>query len=403
MRLTFVQYAGDYREAFERFDRGGKSTYQAQRYSVGFVGSLASRLEQVTVICAISDGAYDVTLSNKVRAIGAGLKPGFDARNLVQTVEEAAPDHLCLTSPMVPLLRWARRNRIRTLPVLADSFAQSGLLTAIRQRFLAHELNRPEIEVVANHGVNACLSLTNIGVAPEKIIPWDWPPSYRPTEHAPRKLERAKPPRLVYVGMVSEAKGVSDLLRALAKLKEDGFHAALTIIGPDTDGNMSELASRLGLDQLVHFTGVLANEDVPAAMRGSDIVIIPSRHEYPEGLPLTIYEALAARTPIIASDHPMFGCALVDGKSALTFRAADAEDLAAAIRRLSSDAELYEQISLNSEQAWQALQLHVTWGELIERWLSNTAEDRAWLSERNLRSGLYDKQIAARRTNVGRP
>ena len=42
MRLTIVQYAGDYREAFERFERGGRATYQAQRYSVGFVGSLAA-------------------------------------------------------------------------------------------------------------------------------------------------------------------------------------------------------------------------------------------------------------------------------------------------------------------------------------------------------------------------
>jgi hypothetical protein len=43
MRLTIVQYAGDYREAWERFEAGGKATYQAQRYSVGFVAELARR------------------------------------------------------------------------------------------------------------------------------------------------------------------------------------------------------------------------------------------------------------------------------------------------------------------------------------------------------------------------
>ena len=50
MRLTFVQYGGDYREAWERFESGGKATYQAQRYSVNFVGSLANRSGQVSVI-----------------------------------------------------------------------------------------------------------------------------------------------------------------------------------------------------------------------------------------------------------------------------------------------------------------------------------------------------------------
>src|SRR6185436_4985731 len=77
MRLTIVQYAGDYREAWERFEAGGKANYQAQRYSVGFVGSLAHQLEQVAVICALTDEPYDVILPNNVRAIGAGLKPGF--------------------------------------------------------------------------------------------------------------------------------------------------------------------------------------------------------------------------------------------------------------------------------------------------------------------------------------
>ena len=132
-------------------------------------------------------------------------------------------------------------------------------------------------------------------------------------------------------------------------------------------------------------------------MRGADAVVIPSRHEYPEGLPLTIYEALAARTPIIASDHPMFRGALVDEESALIFPETNIVSLASAIARLSTDHSLYRRLSANSERAWQALQLHVTWGDLMERWLADTPIDRQWLFERRLVSGLYDQQIAVRR------
>ena len=76
LRLTIVQYGGDYRQAFERLSSGGKETYYAQRYSVNLVGSLAQRVEQIAVICAVSETTYDFVLANGVRAIGAGLKSG---------------------------------------------------------------------------------------------------------------------------------------------------------------------------------------------------------------------------------------------------------------------------------------------------------------------------------------
>jgi glycosyltransferase involved in cell wall biosynthesis len=397
MRLTIVQYAGDYREAFERFASGGKATYQAQRYSVDFVGSLAQRLEQVVVICAMCDAPYDVVLSNKVRAIGAGLKPGFHPRELVPILTRTVPDRICLTTPMIPLLKWARRNRVRTITALADYFRKGGPRTAFRNWLAARELNNANVEWVGNHQIGACLSLLDIGVQADKVVPWDWPPSHRPSDYTPRDRDPSAQFRLAYVGLVEEAKGVGDLLRALQKLKADGLNAFLTVAGRDADDRMARLASSLGLGQSVRFAGLIPNEDVPGVMREADAVVIPSRHEYPEGLPLTIYEALAARTPIVASDHPMFRGAVFEEESAIIFPAGNADALASAIRRLSQDAELYSRLSANSEAAWRALQLPVSWGDLLERWVSDTPTDRQWLWDHRLSSGLYEPQIKARR------
>jgi hypothetical protein len=166
MRVTIVQYGGDYREAWERFDRGGKATYQAQRYSVGFVSSLARRFEQVAVVCASTDAPYDVELPNKVRAIGAGFGAHVRPGDLVSLVERTTPDRLILVTPMVPLLKWAAKNRVRTLMTLADSFKKGGFLTSIRHRKLARLLNGPKVEWVGNHGIAACLSVASIGTKP---------------------------------------------------------------------------------------------------------------------------------------------------------------------------------------------------------------------------------------------
>jgi glycosyltransferase involved in cell wall biosynthesis len=282
LRLTIVQYSGDYREAFDRFARGGQETYHAQRYSVNVVGSLAQRLEQVAVVCAVSESRYDVVLSNGVRAIGAGLPLGFNASEVIPELVKTKPTRLSLTTPMVPVLKWADQHRIRTITPLADSFQKRGLRNALRNRRLAHYLNRPFVEWAGNHGLNACLSLLEIGVSSEKIVPWDWPVSHRPSDHSPRLLSGEVAPKLLYVGTVTPEKGVGDLLRAITHLRQRNFRISLSIVGRDPDGSMVELARSLGLSDLVEFAGVLPNDAIPIAMRAADVVIIPSRHQYPD-------------------------------------------------------------------------------------------------------------------------
>jgi len=387
MRLTVVQYAGDYREAYERFASGGKSTYHAQRYSVDFVESLAGQMEEVATICAVCTEPYDVVLPNKVRAIGLGLQAGFNPRELVPALARTEPDRLCLRTPMVPLLKWARQKQVPTMTMLADSFGKRGPRTLLNNLRLARELNHPNVELVGNHGVGACLSLLQIGVRPDKVVPWDWPRMHQPYDYSPREVEPGHKFKLAYVGSMSEAKGVGDLLRAL-RLVDD---VSLTIVGQPTE-EVEERAK--GLD--VRFSGLVWNEEIPLEMRQADAVVVPSRHDCPEGLPGTIYQALAARTPIIASDHPMFRGAIAHEKSALVFRAGDEQALASTIRRLTSDPLLYAKLSANSLAAWEALQLPVKWGELIQRWLSGRREDIDWVLQHRLQSGRYDDQIEAR-------
>lgn len=113
-------------------------------------------------------------------------------------------------------------------------------------------------------------------------------------------------------------------------------------------------------------------------------MVVPSRHSFPEGLPLTLFEGLASRTPVIASDHPMFAGHLVDGESALIFPAGKVRALADAIQRLAGDPDLYAQVSLGSAAASARMQNPVKWGDMIDHWLRDTTENRAWLAGHRL-------------------
>ena len=389
MRLTIVQYAGDYREAFERLDAGGQETYHAQRYSINVVGSLAQQLEQVCVVCAITEKRYDTLLGNGVRAIGAGLRHGFKGSDLVREVAKSKPTRLSLTTPNLSILRWVHANSIPTIAPLADSFQQQGLRSFLRNRILAYYLNIPTVEWIGNHGINACLSLVKIGVFPQKIVPWDWPHTRRPSDNDSKTLQKTSFYRLIYVGSVTPSKGVSDLLNAVRLLRERGTDVSVSIVGHDPDETMKKAAERLGISSATKFVGLVDNKNVPELMREADVVIVPSRHEYPEGLPLTIYEALSARTPIIASDHPMFRNVLVDRESALIFPAGDAQKLASTIERLLSDPALYARLSQTSEKAWNAIQLPVQMGSFLESWLSNDRNRLNWIKAHALTSGRY--------------
>ena len=152
---------------------------------------------------------------------------------------------------------------------------------------------------------------------------------------------------------------------------------------------MKKAAERLGISSATKFVGVADNKNVPELMREADVVIVPSRHEYPEGLPLTIYEALSARTPIVASDHPMFRNVLVDCETALIFPAGDAQKLASTIELLLSDPALYARLSQTSEKAWNEILLPVHMGSYLESWLSNDRNRLKWINSHALSSGIY--------------
>ena len=179
--------------------------------------------------------------------------------------------------------------------------------------------------------------------------------------------------------MVTEAKGIGDVLQAVARLKFTKTRVTLKVVGSGDIPAFTALAKKLQIEDCVRFQGLLPHEKVLEEMRQADLVVVPSRHEYSEGFPMTIYEALCARTPVVASDHPMFRANLTHEVDALIFSAGNVPALAAAIERLLSDSGLYRSLSVASAQTWNQLQLPVKWAEALERWIGDSPADREWL------------------------
>lgn len=370
VRLTVVQY-GDYAEAAARFRAGGDENYYAQRYTVDFLPQLAAAagMEEVTVISFAADAPPAVT-DTGVRTRGvhlypSGQRPRFD--RLLDAIAESRPTHLVVAAPIAPAIRWGLARGLSVLPLFADSFRTRGLKAYIRNRLLARLLNDPAIEFVANHNLAASLDLARIGVKRDKILPFDWPELISVRDYAPKPAPPSdRPFRGLYVGQVTEAKGVGDAVRAVSILRGRGRDVTLTVIGGGDIAGFEELARREGVAAHVAFTGLLSHGRVLEEMRAHDVVLVPSHHSYPEGLPMTLYEALCMRVPLVTSDHPMFALRIRDGIEALVHPERNPEALADRVERLASDRRLYEELSVRGEESVKDYLCPLKWDRLLE-------------------------------------
>lgn len=105
---------------------------------------------------------------------------------------------------------------------------------------------------------------------------------------------------ILYVGRLIYAKGVQDLLSAVANLRRSGKDLRLTIIGSGTYlSNLQDLVSQLKLQEAVTFIGEQTREQIAKLFLQHDLFINPS---YSEGLPTSVLEAAAVGIPVIATD-----------------------------------------------------------------------------------------------------
>jgi phosphatidyl-myo-inositol dimannoside synthase len=159
---------------------------------------------------------------------------------------------------------------------------------------------------------------------------------------------------LVTVARLSGEKGIDDLLRGLALMRERGTPATLEIVGEGPDRESLEaLARELGLSDHVVFSGFIPHGPrLIAALDAADVFVLPSRSE---GLPHSLVEAMARALPVVATaigGIPAF----LRGGEGVVVPVGDPAALAAALAELSRDpARLAELSRLALDRARKVL------------------------------------------------
>ena len=124
----------------------------------------------------------------------------------------------------------------------------------------------------------------------------------------PRKPKECEHIRLLTIARLVEKKGVLYALRALEILRRRGYRNFLyTIVGDGPERTRLELeVLKLGLSDVVAFTGAMSQISVLERLAASHIFIAPSvtaSSGDQEGIPVVLMEAMAVGIPVISTFH----------------------------------------------------------------------------------------------------
>jgi glycosyltransferase involved in cell wall biosynthesis len=106
--------------------------------------------------------------------------------------------------------------------------------------------------------------------------------------------------------------------------------------------SLKALALELGVFARVRWVGETDRATALAWMRASDVAIVPSRHE---GLPITLLEALAIETPVVATTVGGIPEVLTHEHTGLLIPPSNPEALANGIERLLADSGLASRLA----------------------------------------------------------
>lgn len=178
---------------------------------------------------------------------------------------------------------------------------------------------------------------------------------------------------ILFMGRIGERKGVPDLVRALARMRDvPGWRA--TIAGDGPVEALREKLAGLGLAERVSVPGWLGADDAASLLATGDILTLPS---YAENLPMSVIEAMASGLGVVATPVGAVEDIVKEGETGFLVAPGDDEALARALTRLVGDPELRYRVGA-AAQAYQREHLSIQpyAARMVSVWREAVAEHR---------------------------
>lgn len=229
-------------------------------------------------------------------------------------------------APQVPVVMQTCQNIFRVYPIPFRWFERR----AFKRVAAAHTCSETVNEVIIAKGFKKPIAVIPFGVNTEAFS------RSRMAERDPNQ-----PLTIGFVGRMLPGKGLNLLSPALDLLASEKWKLLVVGDGPERASFESSLAAR-GLLDRARFTGAVSYEQMPEFFKQIDVLVMPTEttERIREQFGRVLVEAMAGCIPVIGSTCGAIPHVIAD--AGLVFPEGDVQALAAAIRRMLSDADLRE-------------------------------------------------------------
>lgn len=155
-------------------------------------------------------------------------------------------------------------------------------------------------------------------------------------------------PSMLYLGRLKDYKNIDTAVHAFRSLLKKHKNAKFTIAGEgSSESSLKNLVAKLNLDSVITFLGKVSDTEKAHLLAVHWVMVQPS---IMEGWGMTVIEANASSTPVIASNVKGLRDSVKDKKTGLLFRPKNSADLAEKIDALFSDPIYRSKLSKSSYQ-----------------------------------------------------
>ena len=207
--------------------------------------------------------------------------------------------------------------------------------------------NIDSLTVVSNALKNEAINLGIRNNLPIKVVPMGVDLSlFNPDRYNEniKKKYQIKGPFILFVGRLSEKKGVEYLINAMPTILNEYPDAKLLIIGEgEREAYLKNLSENLGLlDRSIIFTGAIPNKELPQYYATADIFIGPS---ISEGLGLVFVESIGSSTITMGTNLPAIADVIEDGKTGFIVEQKNSKQIAEKVKYILSNRDNFKDMS----------------------------------------------------------
>ncbi len=160
-----------------------------------------------------------------------------------------------------------------------------------------------------------------------------------------RRKHGIKGKMVLFFGRLNITKGPDKFVDIAKKILKERKDIDFVIVGPD-EGMFNIVKKKIGNEKRIHLLGAIRDrKEVIKMYQSADVYVLPS---YREGLPLTLFEAMASGLPIVASPVNGIPYEMKEPENGFLVKYGNINDFAKKIVELLDNKKLKEKISKNN-------------------------------------------------------